>query len=88
MLSGCRSSCPTSSSRNTDFEQPVVRRCRQLSTSVFSIDVRFPIIPYGSLRRSTRGPRVFLTINYFHSTPTALGSVQTYHSFLRFRTAD
>jgi hypothetical protein len=31
-----------------------------------------------------RGPRVFLTINYFHSTPTSLGSVQTYHSFYAF----
>jgi hypothetical protein len=31
-----------------------------------------------------RGPRVFLIINYFHSTPTSLGLVQTDNSFHAF----
>jgi hypothetical protein len=50
----------------------------------FSIDARYPNILYVALRRSTRGPRVFVIINYFRSTPTSLGSVQTYNSFHTF----
>jgi hypothetical protein len=86
MMRCCRrTSCRTDVCHNTDFEQPVVQRCRSISTLyVFSICARYPLIPYGALRRSTRGPRVFLIINYFHSTPTLLGSVQTYNSFHAF----
>jgi hypothetical protein len=81
----CLTSCRTDVCRKTGFEQPVVQRCRLISTLyVFSIDARYPNILYVALRRSTRGPRVFLIINYFHSTPTSLGSVQTYNSFHAF----